>query len=282
MQLLVALVLVFSLKASGQDLKLPALTSPVMDLAGLLSDSEERQLVALAYELHTNNGPQITILTVNDLQGYAIEDFSIRLAEKWQLGSREKDNGLLVIISKAERKVRIEVGGGIEGEITDFDTARFTRQIFPEYFKRGDFHQGLLLFMKDVALKFNIKTSGRTLVRKSARSQNTGPLQKLLLALGGVLVMGSLFFRKRPLARGLFTAVGFTGISVFLGAALVFILVAFVFGLILGLVGVGNFLSALAYGRGGGYYGGGGGFGGGGGWSGGGGGFSGGGSSGSW
>ncbi|MFP5385412.1 MAG: TPM domain-containing protein [Bacteriovoracia bacterium] len=283
MQFLLAFVLFFSLNAKGAELKLPQLTSPVMDLAGLMSETEERALSSLAYEIYANNGPQITIATVPDLQGYEIEDFSIRLAEKWQLGSKEKDNGLLVVISKADRKVRIEVGNGIEGEITDYDTARYTRGVFPEHFKRGDFYSGLRLFMEDVAQKFNIKTSEGPGIVRRAPQHTKSPVGRFgIMAILGILAFGSLIFRGRPLARGVFTGLGFTGVSLFMGVAVGMMVAIFIFGLVLGLIGIGNFLTALALSGGRGRYGGGGGFGGGGGWGGGGGGFSGGGSSGSW
>lgn len=286
MQFLLAFILFFSLSVKGAKLKLPQLTSPVMDLAGLMSPTEERELSSLAYEIFTHNGPQITIITVPDLQGYEIEDFSIQLGEKWQLGSKEKDNGLLVVISKAERKVRIEVGNGIEGEITDYDTARYTRGIFPEHFKRGDFYSGLRLFMEDVAQKFNIKTNQENRIVKRAPQHTTSPIGRFgIMAILGILAFGSLIFRGRPLARGVFTGLGFTGVSLFMGVAVGMMVAIFIFGLVLGLIGVGNFLTALALSGGRGRYGGGGfgggGFGGGG-WGGGGGGFSGGGSSGSW
>lgn len=277
----IALVfIIFSLQGIAEELRLPSLTSPVMDLGNFLSEGEEKDLAQLAYEIHTHQGPQITILTVPDLQGYAIEDFSIRVAEKWQLGSKEKDNGLLVVLSKAERAVRIEVGNGIEGEITDYDSARFTREIFPEYFRRSQFHQGLRIFLEDVASRFNIKLSGQTgkYIRRSSRNNQMNVYIALFI---GILAFGSMLFRRSPLLRGLFTGIGYSVVSYFLGFAVISLIISFILGLIFGLIGMGNLLSGIASGHGhGGRYGGGG-FGGGG-WSGGGGGFSGGGSSGRW
>lgn len=285
MRYLLSLLFFIHLSAQGAELKLPALNSPVMDLAGFLNEADKQDLASLAYEIQANNGPQITILTIPDMQGYAIEDYSIRVAEKWQLGTKEKDNGLLVVIAKAEREMRIEVGSGIEGEITDYDTTKFTRDLFPEYFKKGDFHGGLRLFMEDTATKFNIKLEGGTPTRLIHRNQrptrhNGGNL--VIMAVMGVLLFGSVVFRNRPMARGLFTGAGFGVVSFFLSVSLGMILIIIIVGLLLGLMGVGNVLAALAASNGGGR--GGGGFGGGGGnsWGGGGGGFSGGGSSGRW
>lgn len=275
--------LVLSVQAAT-ELQLPALTSPVMDLANIMSESQREDLSKFAYEIYANKGPQITVLTVSDLQGYEIEDYSIRVAEKWQLGTKDQDNGLLVIIAKAERRVRIEVGNGIEGEITDYDTAQYTRNIFPEYFKRGDFHGAVRLFMEDVAGKFNIKNAeGQSYVRRAPKRTSVPFAKFFFIAIIGILAFGATIFKGRPIARGIFTALGFTGASFFMGLGGMILIIIFLVGLAIGAMGIGNFLFALAAsGRGGrgGY--GGGGFGGGGGWSGGGGGFSGGGSSGSW
>lgn len=281
MRFFLSLILLISFNVLGAELKLPTLTSPVMDLGGFLQESHKRDLSELAYEIYTNQGPQITILTVSDLQGYPIEDFSIAVVEKWQLGSKEKDNGLLVVIAKAERQMRIEVGNGIEGEITDFDTAKFTREIFPEFFRRGDYHGGLRLFMQDVAQRFNIETAGgkRRIVRRVPQTIPKINLGLIIIMMVVLSIVG-MIFRRKPGLRGITSGLGVAAVGGFMGLPIMLLLMMFVFGSIIGLIGLGNFLVMLASSRGGRY--GGGGFGGGGGWSGGGGGFSGGGSSGSW
>ncbi|MES2527569.1 MAG: TPM domain-containing protein [Bdellovibrionota bacterium] len=284
MRFLFALLFLISFKVRGQELNIPALTSPVMDMAGFLSATEREDLAAFAYEIYTNNGPQITILTVPDLQGYAIEDYSIRVAEKWQLGTKKAGNGILVLIAKADRKMRIEVGEGIEGELTDYDTTQYTRGIFPEYFRRGDFHGGLRLFMEDVAKRFNIKSSEENkYVRRAAPARQGTPFGPALPFFIGVLVISYLVARKKPVMRGALSALGMGGVGWLMvpgiGTAIIFLVVI---GFLIGVVGIGNLLMGMLMsgggGRGGGSFGGGGG----GGWSGGGGGFSGGGSSGSW
>lgn len=284
MRYLLTLILFLSLNVRGAEISIPPLSSPVMDLGSFLTAEEKKSLSDLAYEIYTHEGPQITILTVNDLQGLEIEDFSMKVAEKWQLGSKEKDNGLLVVLSKAERKVRIEVGNGIEGDVTDYETARYTRDIFPRLFRQGQFYAGFRIFMEDMADKFNIKLTSREarLIQRTPSKSTIRRAELLIMLVVGILIFGSIVFSKRPAARGFFTALGFSSVSFLLGTTLMVVLFSFILGLVLGLVGLGNFLTAIALsgGRGGGY--GRGGFGGGGGWSGGGGGFSGGGSSGSW
>lgn len=282
MRYLLSLFFLFSFYVHGQEIQVPALTSPVMDLAEILSVQEREDLSKFAYEINTHNGPQITILTVNDLQGFAIEDYSMKVAETWKLGTKKAGNGILVLISKNDRKMRIEVGEGIEGEITDYDTAQYTRKVFPEYFRRGDFHGALRLFMEDVAKKFSIKSSEENpYVRRVAPARQGSPLGPLLPFFVIVLVASYLIGRNKPVLRGVLSGGGIAGVSWFMMPGLgILILVFAIVGFLIGIVGIGNILMGLAMSSGGHHRGGG--FGGGGGWGGGGGGFSGGGSSGSW
>jgi uncharacterized protein len=267
------------------EIQIPTLSSPVVDQANFLNEREKSDLSQLAYEIYTHQGPQITILTIPDLQGFPIEDFSIRVAEKWQLGSKEKDNGLLIVISKAERQMRIEVGNGIEGEVTDFDSNQYIQNILVPSFRQGKFHKGLRLVMQDIAGKFNINLAGKKIPMVS-RSNNPMrmeiPFPVILIIIA--LFVGQLILYKKPLLRGLFTGTGLAGVGFLMtsGFAIGMIIILFIIGLLIGIIGLHNILYALnSGGRG---YGGGGGFGGSGGgsWGGGGGGFSGGGSSGSW
>jgi uncharacterized protein len=278
-----SLVLILSHSLWGADLQIPALRSPVMDEAGLLSAEEREDLNQLAYEIYTHQGPQITIFIVNDLQGLGIEEFSIKVVEKWQLGTKEKDNGLLIVIAKAERKMRIEVGQGLEGDITDYESNQYIKNILAPAFKEGAFHQGLRLVLEDMARKFNIQlkdNSGhiRRVTPPMASLNIPGPVKAAFPFLVALLVLGQFLLRNRPGLRGFYTASCLSGVGLFLGLQLMMILFIFLIGFLLGLIGLHNVLFALLSSRGGGGFSGGGG----GSWDGGGGGFSGGGSSGSW
>ena len=289
MRAFLILILFFSFSVWGAEIQIPTLSSPVMDEASFLSEAEREDLSQLAYEINTHQGPQITIFTVNDLQGNEIEEFSIRVAEKWQLGTKEKDNGLLIVIAKQERKMRIEVGNGIEGEITDYEANQYINQVLKPYFKEGKFHSGLRLVMQDVASKFNIQLEqGQSYVRRAPRRQLKIPSSVIIAFpfIIGIIILAQMFLKDRPFARGIFTGVGFAGVGFFFGlASLALIGFIFLMGLFIGIIGLHNLLYAIASSSGHGHYGGGGfggGSSGGGGWSGGGGGFSGGGSSGDW
>jgi uncharacterized protein len=285
-QFVFSLILILSVSVWGADIQIPTLSSPVMDEAGFLSTEEREDLSQLAYEIYTHQGPQITILTVKDLQGYAIEDFSIRVAEKWKLGTKEKGNGLLILIAKTEKQMRIEVGQGIEGEITDYESNQYIRNILAPAFKKGLFHDGLRLVLQDIAQKFNIElqpSSGH--IRRSTRAPTAikipEPLRKAFPFLIGILVVGHLLLNNKPGFRGLFTGTCLASVGIFMGVEILLIIFIFIIGLLVGIIGLHNILFAILSngGRGGGGFGGGSS---GGSWSGGGGGFSGGGSSGNW
>ena len=143
--LLLALVLALPLPAAAAP-AVPALTGPVVDLAGLLDGGSQRRLEALsraAAAQEGGRGVQLQYLIVRTLDGEAIEDFSMRVAEAWRLGTREADNGVLVTVASEDRQVRIEVGQGLEGGLTDAQSSRITRNTIVPAFKVGRYGEGL-------------------------------------------------------------------------------------------------------------------------------------------
>lgn len=289
MKFIVLFLLTFlSFNIFGQELKLPALRSPVMDEAKFLTQDQADSLSKKIYEIFTHKGPQITILTVNDLQGYAIEDYSIRVAEKWQLGTKELGNGVLILISKNDRKMRIEIGQGIEGDLTDYDASLYIQKVLRPSFKDGLFFEGLDAVVSDIARRFEIKVEGggQRIIKRRASPHQSG-LTTLLFGLFIISLITAGIFRKKPLLRGVTNgaAAGILGFATLGVAGMAIVIVFVVISFAVGIIGINNILymlaSAQGHGRGG-YGGGGFGGSGGGGWSGGGGGFSGGGSSGDW
>jgi uncharacterized protein len=283
-----------SANANTANLKIPELNSPVIDEAQLFTESEEVELNQLAVEIFNKGGPQFAILTVENLQGYAIEEYSIRVAEAWKLGTKEKDNGLLLIIAKSERSVRLEVGNGIEGDITDFDSSQYTQYILPAYFKQGDFYLGVKKLLIDVAEKFavSVSVSSSQSFSEKYHNRNNGFAKSLLFLMGIIFILSSIFFPRRPVLRGIFAGLFLTLVCLPFALALIWYVAILIAGIVGGLINLGNFLLSVLgvilssrghSGAGRGHWGGGGSWGsGGGGWSGGGGGFSGGGSSGRW
>jgi len=131
------------LPSSVHAQEIPYLTGHINDYAGILSAST---VSALERELRTEEDSttnQIAVLTVNSLEGGSLEDYSMRVAETWKLGQKGRDNGVLLLIAKDDRKVRIEVGYGLEGVLTDaLCSVIIRREILPQ-FKSGNYDGGV-------------------------------------------------------------------------------------------------------------------------------------------
>ncbi len=124
--------------------KFPALSGRVVDAASLLSRDREAEIAARLEALERDTTDQLIVVTVDDLQGYAIEDYGYQLGRAWGIGQEGKDNGVLLIVAPNERKVRIEVGYGLEPVLTDALSALIIHnQILPA-FRDGYFERGIL------------------------------------------------------------------------------------------------------------------------------------------
>ncbi len=121
----------------------PPLTGRVVDQAGILLDGTEINLARMLkrYEEKTTN--QIVVVTVESLQGYAIEDFGLELGRHWGIGQAGRDNGVLLIVAPNERRMRIEVGYGLEGDLTDAEAAHIIRTVIRPSFVAEDFDRGV-------------------------------------------------------------------------------------------------------------------------------------------
>ncbi|MEN0065145.1 MAG: TPM domain-containing protein, partial [Myxococcota bacterium] len=121
----------------------PALTGRVVDQANLLSPATERELGQDLADLESSTGAQFVVVTLPDLQGYPIDEFGYRMGREWGIGRAEQDDGVLLIVAKAERKVRIEVGYGLEGILTDAWSSHTIRRSIVPLFRQGDFDGGV-------------------------------------------------------------------------------------------------------------------------------------------
>lgn len=137
-------VLVQQVSFAG-DNDFPAKPNPprlVNDLAGMMSTEQAAQLEAKLLEYEKTSSTQITIITITNLGGYDIAQYAVELGNRWGVGKKGKDNGVVVLASKEDRKVNISVGYGLEGALTDIMSGRIIRnEIVPE-FKEGNFYGG--------------------------------------------------------------------------------------------------------------------------------------------
>lgn len=121
----------------------PELTGRVVDRTGTLSGGDIAQLTQTLADLEKRKGSQIAVLVVPTTDGEPIEQFSLRVAEAWKIGRKKIDDGALLVVAKNDRRLRIEVGYGLEGVLTDVTARRIIDEIITPKFKSGDFAGGV-------------------------------------------------------------------------------------------------------------------------------------------
>jgi uncharacterized protein len=124
-------------------LEVPALKGHVNDYANLLSRETVAALEARLAEFEKAESTQIVILTIPSLQGEVLEEYSIKVAGRWKIGQKKLDNGVILLISKNDRKMRIEVGYGLEGRLTDLLAGRIIDNDIRPFFKEGKYDAGV-------------------------------------------------------------------------------------------------------------------------------------------
>ena len=140
--LIVCLLIVAWSANSQPDIPAPG-GSMVHDLANVLSTDARARLERILRAEQDSTSNQISVLIIKSLNGGSLEEYSLRVAEKWQPGQAEKDNGVLLLISVDDRKVRIEVGYGLEGRLTDAMSSRIIRNEIAPRFRNGDYDGGV-------------------------------------------------------------------------------------------------------------------------------------------
>ncbi|HOI17350.1 MAG TPA: TPM domain-containing protein, partial [Geobacteraceae bacterium] len=143
MKTFLACLLLLFLPSPGAALDVPPLRAHVNDTAGMLSSAAEQKLEQELTAFEKSDSTQIAVLTIPSLEGESLEDYSIKVAEAWKIGQKGKDNGAILLIAKQERKIRIEVGRGLEGKLTDLLSGRIIRGEIAPRFKAGDFDGGV-------------------------------------------------------------------------------------------------------------------------------------------
>lgn len=192
--ILLLLSLLGSLWASPVfSLEVPRLTGPVVDLAGVLSRSDQAKISASLLQFKRKYGPQLQVLVVPKLENETIETYSIKVVDKWKLGAKGKDNGVLLLVATEDRKVRIEVGRGLEGDLPDALAGRIIRAGIIPFFKQGQIGAGVLVGLGMIAETVGGKLENIPVprMRKAKRSGgNLGFLLFLAFFLVGPRLLG--------------------------------------------------------------------------------------------
>ncbi len=202
---LALVLLIFTTAPAGFAAEIPLIpANPVIDLAGIIDDAVETKINRYLRELERKTTAQMAILTIKSLEGQAIEEFSLSIAhDKWQLGQKGKDNGVLLVVALNARKYRIEVGYGLEGVLPDSLVGSMGRQYLVPYFKKGDYSTGIysatLVIANKIASDAGVKISGMPAVQNTyaakKRKRVSGPFAKII-SLVFFLIMLILFIKN--------------------------------------------------------------------------------------
>lgn len=244
--LILAAVALFCGTAFALDV--PSLQGRINDHAGYLSSEVKTRLEGRLADFQQKESTQVVLLTIPSLEGENMEDFSIRVAEAWKIGRAGRDNGVIVLVAAKEHKIRIEVGRGLEGRLTDLLSGRIIRNVMAPRFRAGDpaggIEAGLDAVMQAVSGEF--KGDGR--VERHSHGTKS-PLLWLIVGLAVVCVAIGSFSRMSAAIAG---AIGLPLAFFFEFHALPLIRL-----LILGGVGfIAGFILASIGGGGGGHFGG--------------------------
>ncbi len=163
MRFFTSLVIMLASVLPLRALDVPALNGPVNDTARVMSADEASLLSSYLENLSSQTGVQMAVLTVPSLDGEAIEDYSMRAAEAWKLGQKGSDNGALLVVSMAEHQIRIEVGYGLEGKLTDAKCGLIIRRVITPYFKDGEYGKGITAGIQNMS---GIATDNAQIVSK--------------------------------------------------------------------------------------------------------------------
>lgn len=170
-------------------LSVPNLTSPIVDNANLISDGVEQNINNQLQELSNSTGIQLAVLTIPTLEDEVLESYSMKVAETWKLGSAEKDTGVLLLIALEERSIRIEVGYGLEGVLTDTKCGLIIRNVIAPEFRNGNYQAGIVNAVNNMV---GLVKGDESLVSKRVLNESSGDSGAFIF-MGVVLLYGFIF-----------------------------------------------------------------------------------------
>ena len=187
-------LLMVNVEVRADQTPFPKLTGRVVDQAGILSESVEGQLSAAFKRYETQTSNQVVVATINDLGSKTIAQYGYMLGRHWGIGQEGKNNGLILLISKHDRELRIEVGYGLEGLMTDALATSIVHHTIVPFFKRGDFEGGVIAGSNQILEVLSGKKV--QLPRVSSRKPEQNPL-----LMGLMIFIFLLFYWGLPLLR---------------------------------------------------------------------------------
>jgi len=207
----------FLLVLPAVALDFPALSGRVVDDAGILDEGTRAALSQKLAEFEAKTTDQFVVVTLKSLQGTSIEDFGVELGRHWQIGQRDKNNGVLLIVAPNERKVRIEVGYGLEGALTDAVSRLIIENAITPRFRAGDFPGGITRGVDDI-ISVLTGDAAEWQQRAAKRPEPTTRWDSILIPLLVFVVFGFVFLTligtiPRDIGRGRSRGSGSSGWS---------------------------------------------------------------------
>lgn len=184
----------FFFAVSAFSLEIPKLQGYVNDYASVISPEYEAKLTDSLSALEAQTTAQIFVLTIPSLEGEEISSFAFSVAENWGIGQKGEDNGALMLISMDERKIRIEVGYGLEGVLTDTKCGLIIRNILAPAFREGDYSRGIF---QAVSTMIEVAGGDDTAVADLAKKENRGASGSEILKVLFVIIFWLLFLGGR-------------------------------------------------------------------------------------
>jgi uncharacterized protein len=192
--------LIFLCPATLAALEVPPLNNtPVNDLANILGASEKAKITQFLRELDRDSKAQIAVLTVPSLEGDDIDSFAMRVADKWQIGEKGLDSGVLVVVAFAEHEVTIKTGYGVEGNLTDAKCGLIIRNVIVPAFQKGQYGQGIYAAVKSLA---GIVLNDESLIAEDAVEESHADSTDSVIASIFFLFVFFTFFSKAGRRRG--------------------------------------------------------------------------------
>jgi len=199
-------ILFFAITFKVSALEVPALTGPVVDEAQFLSRAASATIENALRNLYEKEGIQFQVLIIDKLVDESIEGYSIKVVDEWKLGKKGDDRAALFLIALDDRKMRIEVGRGLEGNLTDLTTHRIIDEVKP-FFQKNDFDNGVALGLALMAQAEGKKLDFQGTI-KPRHQRKGGSASMVLFAIFGLIIFLQMFF---PSGRGRGGMGGFGG-----------------------------------------------------------------------
>jgi len=194
-RIILILLTIMVLPVSLSAMNVPSLEGRVTDKAHILSSSQVRELEDRLAALEQATSIQMAVLTIPSLKGDDLQDFSIRTVDKWKLGQAGQDNGILLLLAVEDRKVRLEVGYGLESKLTDMKSGYIIRDIMIPYFSKGDYAGGIMAGTSAVTgIVQGDSDISQEVLDKSARNSSGSSRRSVPISLIVILVI--LFFNS--------------------------------------------------------------------------------------